>query len=392
MGENRNIRVVIIGAGMTGRGHIAQLVHESGWKITFVERDPELVKILKDKTYTVRLISKNTRDVVISGYDIFSLDSKPDIYKAIAEADLVITSVLPNNLSSVAPILAECLRFRLLQKNAVPKKMPLNVVAAENMNNGSSALWLLTSNYLSFDEKQEFGRSFGFPNSMIARVVPRSSDPLLILTEDYNEWTADKLSRVGNPPPLDGLEWVDNQEARLKRKLYIHNTGHGVCAYLGVLRGYKFIHESARDQWIMSYTKAATAESGDAVAREFGFDTQQINNYAQSLIDRLPLDALPDSIDRVVREPIRKLGAKDRFLGPLSLCEKYDLPRHGLCMGIAAVLAAKPLDDEGYRLSAIVHERGPIGAINEVSRYTPDIESEKLIEEYYELLISGKLE
>ncbi len=379
--------MVIFGAGMTGRGQVAQLAYESGWNITFIDKNSKLIDTLNHSgSYVVRLLSEHPRDITISGYKAFKLEDNLDIAESIAKSDMVITSVLPNNLSGVAPVLAEGLRLRL----ADGAEKPLNIIAAENMNNGSSTLWTLTSRYLSFQEQQRYGFSYSFPNSMIARVVPRSSDPLVIVAEDYNEWTADLNSRVGTPPEINGLEWVNNQEARLKRKLYIHNTGHAVCAYLGILKGYKFIHESACDSWIFSCIKKSMEESGRAVAKEYGFDEFEIKGYAENLLKRLSMDMLPDSIDRVVREPIRKLNINDRFLGPLMLCEKYNIQRDGICMGIAGLLAAEIKDDEGSRLTAIIREKGPINAIKEVSGYVPDYESSKLISEQYTYLKSIK--
>lgn len=379
--------MIIFGAGMTGRGQIAQLAYESGWNITFVDKDRKLVDTLNSSgSYKVRLLSEHPRDIVISGYRAIELEDNLEVAESIAKSDMVITSVLPNNLPGIAPILAEGLRLRL----AYGDKKPINVIAAENMNNGSAMLWTMTSKYLSFQEQQKYGLAYSFPNSMIARVVPRSSDPLVIIAEDYNEWTADLNSRIGEPPEIKGLEWVNNQEARLKRKLYIHNTGHAVCAYLGSLKGYKFIHESASDNWISSCIRNAIYESGKAVAKEFEFDELEIKDYAENLLKRLPLDVLPDSIERVVREPIRKLGANDRFLGPLMLCEKYNMQRDGICLGIAGLLASEVKDEEGSHLTAIIREKGPINAITEVSGYVPNYESSRLINENYIFLKSIK--
>jgi mannitol-1-phosphate 5-dehydrogenase len=375
--------LVIFGAGMTGRGHIAQLAFESGWDLTFIDKDLALVDLLKQHgKYVVHLISDNPRDVNISGFKVFHSEDRSAI-ESIASADMIITSVLPNNLADVAPLLAEGLLARLKKNDK-----PINVIAAENMNDGSSMLWKFTSEYLSTDEQEQYGKAFGFPNSMVARVVPKTTDPLYIVAEDYNEWTADINHRVGESLNINGLEWVSNQEARLKRKLYIHNTGHAVCAYLGVIKGYKYIHESAQDEWVLSWVKQAIAESGRAVGREFGFDDSIIETYAQSLTDRLPKDALPDTIDRVVREPIRKLGLTDRFIGPITLCEKYGLPKDGLCLGIAAVLASNIKDEEGKRLTELIKEKGIAQTLTQVANYTPDSDSGRRIEMFYNSLIS----
>ena len=40
-------RMVIIGAGATGRGQIGQVAYSAGWTVTYLERERGLVNILK---------------------------------------------------------------------------------------------------------------------------------------------------------------------------------------------------------------------------------------------------------------------------------------------------------------------------------------------------------
>ena len=40
-------RIVIIGAGATGRGQLGQVAYSAGWAVTYIERDRELVDVLK---------------------------------------------------------------------------------------------------------------------------------------------------------------------------------------------------------------------------------------------------------------------------------------------------------------------------------------------------------
>ena len=49
-------KIVIFGAGATGRGHVGLLAWQAGYEIVFVDRNPELVKALKESGgYRVRL-------------------------------------------------------------------------------------------------------------------------------------------------------------------------------------------------------------------------------------------------------------------------------------------------------------------------------------------------
>ena len=47
----------------------------------------------------------------------------------------------------------------------------------------------------------------------------------------------------------------------IERKLYVHNMGHAVCAYLGSLKGYTYICEAIADPEIRVIVREAMTES-----------------------------------------------------------------------------------------------------------------------------------
>ena len=370
-------QLVLFGAGMTGRGQVAQLAYEDGWDLTLVDRDERLIDLLRQTgRYTVRLLSASPREVTVEGFTALHTTHGAAIAGAVTRADLVVTSVLEPNLPEVGLTLAQALAARL--RTGVDR--PLNVVAAENMNNSSTVLGEHTRQALPDSLRAKADTLIGFPNSMIARVVPVAEDPLRIPAEEYSEWTADRTAVVGPPPSLTGLEWVHNQTARLQRKLYIHNTGHAVCGYCGWLAGYRYIHEAAQDPAIMSRICEAIQESGEAVSRQHGFSRESVRAYEENLKERLVIDSLPDDIRRVIRQPIRKLGKEERLLGPLILCEHFGLPRPGLCRAVAALLCSRMEGDEQFgRIAQSVARLGPVACLQELAGYLPSAETGSVI-------------
>lgn len=375
-------RLVLFGAGMTGRGQVAQLAYEDGWELTLADRDAALIGLLRRSgSYTVQLLGERPREVRIGGYTALHTDEAQAIAAAVERADLVVTSVLAPNLPAVARLLAQALAARF--RTGVDRA--LNVIAAENMNDGSTFLRGHVRQCMPGDCAAVFERTVGFPNSMVARVVPVARDPLVIPAEEYSEWTADRNAVVGEPPQLAGLEWVANQTARLQRKLYIHNTGHAVCGYLGWLAGYRYVHEAAQDSDIMARMSQAISESGSAVSREHGFAREETRAYEDNLKERLLLSALPDEIRRVIRHPIRKLGKEERLVGPLLLCERFALPAAGICYGVAAVLASSAPDGEQFqRMRETVQSVGPIEALSALVGYRPGERAARQIAQAYE--------
>jgi mannitol-1-phosphate 5-dehydrogenase len=419
---NMTKRLLIIGAGSTGRGQVAQLAYESGWDLSLVDRNEKLVDAIRSAgKFTVVLYDPTgkPREVVISGYRAFHTSQVQAVADEIAAADLIVTSVIATNLPQVAPLLAESLRRRAEKGGAI-----VNVIAAENMEHSSTVLRDLTLaawNEMEIPSSCEAGekeskkqRRHGqdahathartgvplldavarFPDSMIARVVPIAADPLRLDAEEFSEWTVDGTVFAGPDPQIKTLELVPNQSARLERKLFIHNTGHATCAYWALRKGCRFVHEGARDPQIIEQVRLAIGESGSAVAAEHGFARDTIRAYEENLLGRLPGDAFVDGLDRVCREPLRKIGPQERLIGPINLCVKHGLPMDHLCRAVAVVLTTfMPGDPQYVQLKAMLAEGGPEKVLREVCQLAPEHPAHKLIlNEYATLRASEALE
>jgi mannitol-1-phosphate 5-dehydrogenase len=364
-------KIVVFGAGATGRGHVGLLAWQAGFEMVFVDKNSSLVEKLKSSgRYLVKLYGERYQEIVVSDYRILDSRNRSVIAEEIRDAALVLTSVFDQNLADVATTIAmgigECVRSG--------RTAPLNAIACENMMDSSSQLGRHVLSHLSGDEAKWCEQYVGFPDCMISRVVPRPEpDPLVVVAEDYNEWTARAESfRGSKPPALEALELVSNQTARLERKLFIHNGGHATCGYFGFHRGHRYIHEAVADPLVAEKVVGALDELGAVVDRKWGFSRESIAAYKQDLARRGAVAEMRDEILRVVRDPIRKLSPRERLVAPANLAVEYGLPRKWIVEAIVAALRYRhPQDSQSLALAERLSQTGLERTLAEICGIEP---------------------
>jgi mannitol-1-phosphate 5-dehydrogenase len=364
-------KIVVFGAGATGRGHVGLLAWQAGFEIVFVDKKPELVDSLRRAArYTVKLYGRGVQEIEVGGYRTYFYEERRAIAEEIRDAALVLTAVFDQNLADVAWTIAlACSECRIAGRTR-----PLNCIACENMMDSSSTLGRHVRGLLQGEDLAWCETHVGFPDCMISRVVPRPEpDPLVIVAEDYNEWTARaEAFKDEKPAALSALELVENQSARLERKLFVHNGGHAVCGYFGFHRGHKYIHEAVADPVVAEHVLGALDELGEVVRLKHGFSTESIDEYKQDLCRRGAVPEMRDEILRVVRDPIRKLSPRERLVAPAKLAVEYGLSRRRIVEGIVAALRySHPDDAQSLELSERLSCDGLAAVLREVCEIEP---------------------
>jgi mannitol-1-phosphate 5-dehydrogenase len=376
-------KVVVFGAGATGRGHVGLLCWQAGYEMVYVDRSRDLVATLsRADGYTVHLYGEGHLSVVVSGCRYLHSGERKQVAEEVVDADLVLTAVFDQNLPDVAVTLAEAMELR----RQLGKQEALNCVACENMMDSSSTLGRYVRDHLSADGCDYLDAYVGFPDSMISRVVPRPVDPLEITAEDYNEWTARREAFKGEKlGALTALELVDNQSARLERKLFVHNGGHAVCGYVGFHRGWRYIHEAVDDPVVAEHVLGALEELGEVVRQKHGFSAASVKSYAMDLVRRGSVPEMKDEILRVVRDPIRKLSARERLVAPALEAERLGTSRRWIVKGIAAALHySHPKDIQSIALQEKLRRLGVVAATADLSGLAPESSLIAEIVEAYE--------
>ena len=351
------MKAIQFGAGNIGRGFIGAVLAQAGYQVVFADVVADLLdQINNRKQYTVHVTDTESRDIVIT--DICAVHSGSEAAVAeIAGADLITTAVGLRILKFVAPAIAKGLAARM----AAGEEKPLNIIACENGLKATSQLKELTFALLSPEVAAWAETHVGWPDAAVDRIVPpvRCEVPLDVAVEEYFEWDVERSAFVGAIPAIAGMTPVDNLEAYVERKLFTLNTGHATAAYIGKMKGLGTIGESIADPAVFPVVKAVMQQSGEGLVRKFGFDHDAHFAYIEKILKRFSNPYLKDDVDRVGREPLRKLAPNDRLILPMLTARSFGLPYDKILLAIGAALHFdNPADPQSVEMLAAIAAEG----------------------------------
>ena len=330
------MKAIQFGAGNIGRGFIGAVLSQAGFEVVFADVVADLLgQINTRKEYTVHVMDTVSRDITIK--DIKAVNSgSDDAVAEIVDADLITTAVGLRILKFVAPAIAKGLAAR----KAAGIEKPLNIIACENGLRATSQLKALTLDLLSQDVREWAESHVGWPDAAVDRIVPpvRCEIPLDVAVEEYYEWDVERSSFVGEFPAIEGMTPVDNLEAYVERKLFTLNTGHATAAYVGKMKGLQTIGDSIADPKVCTLVRAVMRQSGEGLIKKFGFNHEVHYAYIERIIKRFSNPYLRDDVDRVGREPLRKLAPNDRLILPMMTAKGYGLSYDKILLAIGAAL------------------------------------------------------
>ncbi|WP_119564749.1 mannitol-1-phosphate 5-dehydrogenase [Vibrio cholerae] len=359
---------VHFGAGNIGRGFIGKLLADADIAVTFADVNEPLVDQLShQQEYKVKVVGSECKMETVSHVTAVNSASEA-LIERIIKTDLVTTAVGPTVLDIIAKTIAKGLSARFAAGNT----QPLNIIACENMVRGTTHLKQQVYQFLTTEEQQQADVLVGFVDSAVDRIVPplqaANDDPLEVTVESFSEWIVDEQQFKGEIPHIEGMEKTDNLMAFVERKLFTLNTGHCITAYLGCLKGHRTIREAIEDPSIHAQVKQAMQESGEVLIRRYGFDRALHSAYIEKILSRFANPYLVDEVDRVGRQPLRKLSANDRLIKPLLGTIEYGLPNGMLLKGIAAALKYRNSSDpQAVELQQSIEKEGVRSTL---ARYT----------------------
>jgi len=264
---------------------------------------------------------------------------------------------------SVHRILAEGLR-----RKAAAGGPPAVVYAAENHNHAAEILEEAVLSEIPRSEHDQVLDRVSFLNTVIGKMSGVVTDPheiqkqglktvtpfesRAVLVEAFNRILVGRTSFGGRPATLGfrrGIEVFEEKPDLLpfeEAKLYGHNSTHAAAAYLGTLLGVGRIADLERSPGVAAFLEAAFVnESGEALIRRHHgkdslFTPEGYRAYATDLLLRMFNPYLGDTVERVGRDPERKLEWDDRLVGTVRLALQQGLRPVRYAMGTAAAVAA----------------------------------------------------
>jgi mannitol-1-phosphate 5-dehydrogenase len=317
--------------------------------------------------FCVNVAHRDRVEVVTVGpLEIANPASEPDrrlLVQAIATADEIATALpsvehyVSESPGSVHRLLAEGLRVKA--RRAGPSAV---IYTAENNNHAAETLEALVLEEVPQIERAAVAARVCFLNTVIGKMsqlvsdpqeisdyglVPLSDEfPRAVLVEAFNRILISKTRF--DDRFVRGITVFEEKEDLLpfeEAKLYGHNATHALGGYLGALAGIDRVADLGTVPGLVPLIRAAfIEESGEALIRKYRgvdplFTQAGYSRYAEDLLERMMNPLLRDTIERVIRDTVRKLHWNDRLIGTMRLALTQGIQPRRYALGAASALA-----------------------------------------------------
>lgn len=302
-------KILIFGAGAIGRGYLPWLIDNNRVELNYVETNQKIIQSLKKGFFYTFKIKKQkyiSKKVFINKTYNFK-----DIKKFINDFDLIVLCAGPRNVKNIASYL-------LNYKN--------NILILENDINIKTYL----KNILK-TKKIFFGIPDVISSNTSSKVIRKKYGNDTLFTEDGECFIEKGLEQY-----FKYAKFVNNKEL-LKQwlcKLYLHNTVHCIMAYIGHLKKFNFIHEISNTSYAINFLRKCFFEIQKFLVKYYKIPLKDLKKYSAKEISRFRNKLLFDPIERVAREPFRKLAIDERLVGAANKCLSSGVYPYHLCMGI----------------------------------------------------------
>ncbi|MFW6286439.1 MAG: hypothetical protein ACOC29_00720 [Candidatus Sumerlaeota bacterium] len=352
--------LLVFGAGCIGRGFLGELATREERPLIFINADPEKTQRLRRAgQYKVRRVGRKETTTLVTGYEVLNIADEKGISGALGRCGMIATAVGGDNLVGVAAVLGPLLKE--------PNRR-LAVLLCENMRGADR--YLRDALIAAGADPEAF---FCEVISVEPMFIP-AHDSLDIMGEAIETGLIERRSVERLDNPLAGLQIVQSLEPYYARKLFTNNAGHALLAYEGYLTGKTLLCDAMDKPEIRRRLEDMLKVSVEMLHREYALGREELREHTANLMRwRFPNRDLADTIRRVARDPLRKLGPDERLVGLLRRLIKHELPIGPVCDTIAAALHYQdPANAEARRMHRQIDSEGPGTILEEYCGILPE--------------------
>jgi len=226
-------------------------------------------------------------------------------------------------------------------------------------------------------------REFTFPNSMVDRVTPRTTDldsdyiaqtygyrdRSPVTCEPFHQWVLEDSFAAGRPAFEDvGVEVVHDVEPYELMKLRLANGTHQALCYFGSLLGYTYVHEALEDPDIRNLViRYIDQEAVPTLQPIAGTDLRQ---YGRTVVDRFSNPSIQDALTRICADTSDRIP---KFLLPVARERLAAGGRVPTCAAVVAAWAryAEGTDERGQPINVVDRRRQELMAAARRQRSVP---------------------
>jgi mannitol 2-dehydrogenase len=328
-----------VGVGGFHRAHLAVYVHELAsaggeWGIVglgLLEKDGEMAEVLEAQDHLYTLVEKNngspSAQVIGSitgfvhapdGHDTTS--SELIAASATSILSLTITEAGYADPSTTFDRIAAALALRRARDAG-----PITILSCDNLpGNGDAARAATLSAAARLDPALPgwVEANCTFPNSMVDRITPATSDDdrswlrdhagiidrWPVVAEPFRQWVMEDDFAAGRPAWEDaGALFTDRIDDWEQYKLRMLNAGHSCIAYLSALAGITFVHEAMAVPAIRAFVEGLLHR--EAIPTLVEIPGHPREEYAESVFERFANVGIRDQIARVCLDGSAKFPA-----------------------------------------------------------------------------------
>ena len=273
--------------------------------VDFLPSDPiEILDVLSDGK--IRIVSLTITE---SGYYI---DAATGEFAA-DHPEIIRDAKLPDTPVSLFGVILKALKLR--RNKGIE---PFTVLSCDNLpgNGNVTRQTIVGLASLSDPELADWiASSVSFPNSMVDRIVPATTDrerqlvkdnfgihdELPVVCEPFCQWVIEDNFPSGRPHlEKVGVEFVTDVSGYELMKLRILNAAHASMCYPALLLGHHFVHEAMEDPDILKYLKTLLTEEAIPTLKPLpGVDYHQ---YLDKVLERFSNTEIGDTISRIAEE------------------------------------------------------------------------------------------